>query len=313
MCDFITRHQRRGWTIIELLVVIVVIGLLMSLTIPAVQHAREAARITECRSHLKQLGLAMHSYHDLHGIFPPGSTNGFSAHAVMLPFLDQANVYNQISFSSHAYVPPNKKLLPHDLPFLHCPADSGYLRGGGRTNYVGNNGAGLHVNGQIEGVFSLLIRDSVNGGGPVSAAFVTDGLSNTVAFSEVLVSNDTQHPDRCFWKAPRFSDPAEANAMIQACQDLDTRLHRGGGGRGRPWIDGNYPSTLYNHMGPPNTRACTNAGSVFAGTYPAGSQHSGGVTVCLADGSARFIAEVIDLETWRALGTRASGDVLSEF
>ncbi len=306
--------RRHGFTLVELLVTFAVIAVLIGLLVPAVQTAREAARRTQCAANLRQLGVAMHSYHDLHQIFPPGNTNSFSAFAAILPFIDQAALYQKISFEEDPYVGVNAEATSAQLPMLRCPSDGAFRSGVGMTNFVANNGAGLHVTGQVEGVFSLLVVDSVNGGGPVSARDVTDGLSNTVAFSEVLVGDETQNPRRAVWAAPREVDPDAVGKFLVSCESLDTSQHLGDTfGRGRPWIDGNYPATLYNHMAPPNSRACSNGGLVFIGSYPAASMHPGGVLVCLADGSTRFIADVVDVSTWRSLGTRRSGDAVGQY
>src|SRR5687768_15643540 len=102
--------RHRGFSLIELLVVIAIIGLLVALLLPAVQSAREAARRTDCRNRLHQIGLALHNYHDAHRVFPPAETStslddAFSGHAVhvdILPYIDQANVYNKFNFNGQS-------------------------------------------------------------------------------------------------------------------------------------------------------------------------------------------------------------------
>src|SRR5438874_3320507 len=101
--SFVNKALRRaGFTLIELLVVIAIIAVLVALLLPAVQQAREAARRSQCKNNLKQVGLAMHNYHEAHECFPFGqldSPNAFSAISQMLPYFDQVNVYNLINFS----------------------------------------------------------------------------------------------------------------------------------------------------------------------------------------------------------------------
>ena len=144
----IFRRTRRGFTLIELLVVIAIIAILIALLLPAVQQAREAARRTQCKNNLKQLGLALHNYHDVHRCFPfghEGTTKSFSAFSMLLPYLEQANVYNQIDFNvpiSHAN---NAGPLLIELPALRCPSDMANALPsiGGATNYFTNKGAGI--------------------------------------------------------------------------------------------------------------------------------------------------------------------------
>jgi prepilin-type N-terminal cleavage/methylation domain-containing protein/prepilin-type processing-associated H-X9-DG protein len=210
-------QRRRGFTLIELLVVIAIIAVLIALLLPAVQQAREAARRTQCRNNLKQLGLAIHNYAESASLFPPGrivyvsptddhtqSANGnsttgdgdcFSAYAQMLPQLDQSVIYNQINFSSGPDTTPNNVPSTTQIPMFHCPSDSGlpalqqptnsgiYV---GVTNYVMNTG----------NTFSVSTNNP--SGNPVTGIFfensgvrfsdISDGTSQTVCMSEQILS-----------------------------------------------------------------------------------------------------------------------------
>jgi prepilin-type N-terminal cleavage/methylation domain-containing protein/prepilin-type processing-associated H-X9-DG protein len=138
---------RRGFTLIELLVVIAIIGILIALLLPAVQQAREAARRTQCRNNLKQLGIALHNYHDAHRVFPPAYVGNFSASgtingvsypddngngpsgfgwgALLLPQLDQQPLYNKFNFSLACWDPANAAAAATKLPAFLCPSATG--------------------------------------------------------------------------------------------------------------------------------------------------------------------------------------------
>lgn len=129
-------HSRRlGFTLIELLVVIAIIAILMALLLPAVQQAREAARRTVCKSRLKQIGIAIHNYYESHGTFPPGwiaaqrratteHNNYFGWSAMLLPFLDQSNLYQQLDFNVALDEGSNAQLVSTALPVFRCPSDT---------------------------------------------------------------------------------------------------------------------------------------------------------------------------------------------
>ena len=154
--EFCRKHQvqakKNGFTLIELLVVISIIAILVSLLLPAVQQAREAARRTQCKNNLKQIGIAFHSYHDSHRMFPPGwveasgniptrpPENGFSWAAFILPQLDQGNLYSQIRFTAPLYLEPDRNpsttviennetlVATQVIPVFRCPSDAGPAR-----------------------------------------------------------------------------------------------------------------------------------------------------------------------------------------
>ncbi len=192
-------HRRLGFTLIELLAVIAIIAILISLLLPAVQQARNAAQRTQCLNQLKQIGLALHNYHDAHLKFPSGwvssDFNGFSWMAQILPQMDQGNLYQTIVFTEPCYSnPANLKVIQTPLGIFRCPSDSSppqfdqwssitsrSVQRQAVSNYVGNLGSisfpdNTTVQIPTDGPFflnsSISIRD------------ITDGTSNTFLVGE---------------------------------------------------------------------------------------------------------------------------------
>src|SRR5690606_10195612 len=128
-------HQKhKGFTLIELLVVIAIIAILVALLLPAVQQAREAARRSSCKNNLKQLGLALHNYHDTYTLFPQGqfyieggsSWHGHSGWVSLLPFLEQNAIYDQWNHNLHVYSGTNSSLRQNKLSAFQCPSDTAF-------------------------------------------------------------------------------------------------------------------------------------------------------------------------------------------
>lgn len=125
----VSRCDRSGFTLIELLVVIAIVAILIALLLPAVQMAREAARRTQCRNNLHQLGLALHNYHDAYNCFPlttntrvvPHTSHGFTVR--LMPYLELSNIYNQFDFNESQNLAPNRILIKDHIPVFHCPSD----------------------------------------------------------------------------------------------------------------------------------------------------------------------------------------------
>ena len=207
------RSTRRGFTLIELLVVIAIIAVLISLLLPAVQSAREAARRAQCVNNLKQIGLALHNYHSSVGAFPWGDGPWWiewSAHTMLLPYIEQSPIYNAINFADTQPLglaslvvdnPINTTAAYNVISSFNCPSDADRLtEPSGHNNYMANAGSAPNCdyggnawapswNGPAAGPF-IYSSNGVDTGPPpfggsfVSLAGIKDGSSNTAAFSE---------------------------------------------------------------------------------------------------------------------------------
>ena len=315
-------RKPRGFTLIELLVVIAIIAILIALLLPAVQQAREAARRTQCKNNLKQIGLAIHNYHDVHLCLPSANGgSGFSPHARILPYLEQANLFAQIDFNVLPTHANNAVPWAMNLPAFRCPSDTDKLPSnvGGRNNYWTNTGTGV-----LNGRPGVLPGDT-NYGMPMpngvffnnsSVKFrdITDGLTNTVMISEKKLgdgSNGVATPDTDTYQPGTY--PANADEAQQQCMAIDPYdlSKQGKSNIGVPWISGSNDATYYFHAMPPNGRSCRFPPSRMSSV--ASSRHTGGVQSLLSDGSARFISSSIDLGIWRAIGTCSEGEIVGEF
>jgi prepilin-type N-terminal cleavage/methylation domain-containing protein len=314
------RIQRSSaFTMVELLVVLFVIGVLLSLLLPAVQQAREAARRTQCRSHMHQFGLALHNYHDAFQMFPPGNSRGLSFHVMILPFIDQQTLYE--SFRNRNPDPDFydvywiNYLGGYRIPSYQCPSDPwGDVSHDGRdlngnpivaysTSYLGNAGTGVQAYG-YNGVF--------RNASPVRAAEITDGLSNTAMVSEVLIGHDrSKEIARTIWSTPysllgsnqleQFAQLCRITAQTQSsAPSYSDRMNN--------WVIGQIGQTMYNHVLFPNDASCYNGSDVQEGAYSAASLHHGVVHVLAADGHVRGVSSHLDLLVWRALGSRNGGE-----
>lgn len=322
-----TQRRKRGFTLIELLVVIAIIAILVALLLPAVQQAREAARRTQCKNNLKQLGLALHNYHDAHSAFPNQAGNslyGYSALAQILPYIDQGNLYNNFDFSQPLQVgrpwapavnPVMADVVRRPLTVLLCPSEPGdpiYLDGSGNewagSNYLVNGGSGRNIDYCSRDNDGLFWR-----GSKTKFRDMTDGVSNTVAFAEVLFGNrgsgttTLEDPQRQM-KRVRGGGPCTLTSDAMLAMGSGTFEGR----RSGAWsLSTGYHSLVHGYLTPNSEFPdMTHHGEVVSGTR---SMHVGGSQVALCDGSVRFLSDSIDRELIRNLFARDDGQVIGEF
>lgn len=325
----LTPLRRRGFTLIELLVVIAIIAILVALLLPAVQQAREAARRSSCKNNLKQLGLALHNYHDVYNTLPyrsggtgsctsvstslgnryNGNCRRLSGFYAILPFVEQSALFDAIA-AGDASIP----ISPGGpagwdswpvwdnavIPGFLCPSDPGFNVDDSKSNsYVfsaGDNANNLIADsGQVRGLFARQSK--------VQFRDITDGLSNTVAMSEhvraefgaTTTGNRTRTIEGiALGVTPLTPNNCKAqvvNGQWSATANVKAK-------HGNVLWDGQAERCAFNTILPPNSPSCSDGTNTNAdngtGILTATSQHSGGAQVLMADGAVRFISENID-------------------
>ncbi len=315
------RPRRKAFTLVELLVVIAIIGILVALLLPAVQAAREAARRMQCSNNLKQMALAVHNYADTYDAFPYAYQQTISLHARILPFMEQGNLSQLVNYNLSWNDPSNAVAVNTKVPAFVCPSDINKLpiSLGATNNYYGNMGTNLLYQAP-----PTLASDPNYGMPPHNGAFSAsiavrfadflDGTSNTAMFSEKNRgdgSNGISSPESDTYRPgtfPATPDQAMADCLAVNVNDLSKQ---GYSNVGAPWMQPYHSVSVYYHILPPNSRSCMFPPGRIAST--AGSRHPGGVEVAMSDGSVRFISRTINLQTWRAIGTRDGNDVPGDF
>ncbi|MGC1274921.1 MAG: DUF1559 domain-containing protein [Planctomycetaceae bacterium] len=322
-----------GFTIIELLVSIGVISLLLSLLLPAVQSARQAALRIDCSNRLHQIGLATQNYADVHGgMLPPASVRvvvmpegrmiprNLSPQARLLPYLEMSAVWDSIDLAEtgdgagDGRDPPgsplNAALLTQSVPVLTCPADSVPL-GGNSYRMCRGSTPGLHVS-PGSGSNRALLGVARHFGCELSK--ITDGLSSTACFSERVVGDqDPSSYDP--WRDRAILEMTGVNGlpdeMAAACQLVPADVKEHASFDGATWLLTANHLTLYNHVLPPNSKTPDCHDSHDAIT--ARSHHAGGVHVLFCDGGVRFVSASYDLDAWRGIASIDGGETVGGF
>jgi len=330
------RHD--GFTLIELLVVIAIIAVLIALLLPAVQQAREAARRSGCKSNLKQLGLALHNYHDTHFTFPPGfvrvygdpGTNDALAAAsfqgnwawgaMILPMLEQSSLYNSLNVGpvtcSQAMTNSSTaNMMAKTLGVFRCPTDTnnGHFGGVPPNNLKFSTTSGTAISSPLPALSnyvaandSTTVRRMGNGmfsmNSHVRMRDVTDGTSNTIAIGERTfeLRNGVIGTDPSNGIVYSGYLPAEAGCVFCVRGTREQSIYGIRDALGAGLVQINSPRILV-------ASANAQAGMSF------NSGHTGGAQFLLADGSVRFLSENLNLIVLRNLISIQDGAVLGEF
>tara|TARA_R110002095_G_C4220572_1_gene236993 strand:+ start:74 stop:1000 length:927 start_codon:yes stop_codon:yes gene_type:complete len=294
--------RNRGFTLIELLVVIAIIAILIALLLPAVQQAREAARRSQCKNNLKQIGLALHNYHDIHRTFPPGwvargtawgntycNANGANHQApwtvMILPLLDQTNLYSKFDLgglfsSSDGQVPttPNGQHLVR-ISGYQCPSDPATSTFPQHLDYMGVQGGGTPDCSNDSGKRAFNRNGTLFANSAVRMRDLIDGSSNVLVVGESkYLFSDTAKPNRGWASSPKMDSGLPFTNVVLQSQ---------------------FPINGTDIVPPANT---TDYHSRMLGSY-----HSGGTHALFGDGSVHFMSENMDSGVYQQLGIRNDG------
>jgi hypothetical protein len=328
---------------VELLVVIAIIGILVALLLPAIQAAREAARRSECVNNLRQLTVAALNYESSKKAFPIGRRGGFNPDGTtirqwghlphVLPYVEAAESFDQINFNAETATSPVRL---HKISFFLCPSDGedkmnndtcaapmdpnqGWLNAG-RTNYRGCGGS--DTGESPDAAIGIVIKERNNGVYVTNVAIrlkdITDGTSHTAIYSEAILgdaSRDIVETPADWFRISGIGQTADV--VYEKCVAVNTAISTGASQfpcSGRNWVHGDYATSRYTHILPPNAYSCSqvrSGGQLTAiqvnehgAATTASSRHPGGVNLTTADGSTHFVNDDIDRLVWSALGSR---------
>jgi prepilin-type N-terminal cleavage/methylation domain-containing protein/prepilin-type processing-associated H-X9-DG protein len=302
-------QAKRGFTLVELLVVVAIIGVLVALLLPAVQAAREASRRSRCLTQLKQLGVAMHNYESTYGRLPVGAYGCCwgTWQVSILPYIEQQAMFDLYHMEHKFGVPvddaryshaPNFPVTTKRLKVLTCPSDTNPQRIANSAityhNYVVNFGNTIYDQSNFAGVTFLgapfFEVTGVNDSRPgIRFAEITDGLSNTLMLAETIQGQPGDLRGFSWWRGGAvFQGYQGPNSAIPDC------LYTGG------------QCIPTNPLNPPCLVATASTPTMMASR----SRHGGGVQTAMCDGSTRFVSNNVAIGVWRALCSSAGGDAI---
>ncbi|WDI41063.1 DUF1559 domain-containing protein [Bremerella sp. P1] len=332
-----TIRHHRGFTLVELLVVIAIIGVLIALLLPAVQQAREAARRMSCQNNLKQLGLALHNYHDVMGRFPMNNLlsnvntangNNMSVMIGLLPFIEQSALFDGIDMSSNITLYPvnGKRVCDHVIEAYQCPSDPSVSTRNPSTGAARGSYAPSIGSQKMESAAGCNLLATV-GAYPTGLGLDTDGdgedpfnRGNARSdYGDQAISGPFGRGNISPYSA-RFADITDGTAntilmgeMRMACQTFAPW--------GWAWSEGlwyattapiNFP-TCPGDAGYGSNTCFSNASNNWNAIFGFKSAHPGGCQFVLGDGSVHFLPETIDRLTYARLGDKSDGGVIGEF
>jgi prepilin-type N-terminal cleavage/methylation domain-containing protein len=326
-----TRIRRRGFTLIELLVVIAIIAILIALLLPAVQQARESARRTQCKNNMKQLGLALHNYHDVYNQFPINYSTVFTLDnsslswmVGILPYIEQATLYAQVNTNfginndprwlnpqtGTVVNPSNGWVAKQVIPAYRCPSDTSDAIMGGRANYGGSWAVNSYK-------------------GVAGANWAWGSWQSPAAFNQTRWGATNNGLDRgngllfranAFSYSNNFSNVTDGTSNTFAIGEAVPRYctHTWwwwfNGSTATCSIPLNAPAVCAGiPAGSSKDAALVHCQGDWPNNYSFKSQHVGGGQFTMTDGAVKFISENIDMNVYRGLATIGGGEVLGEF
>ncbi|MCA8999228.1 MAG: DUF1559 domain-containing protein [Planctomycetaceae bacterium] len=288
-------HRKRGFTCVELMMVIAIITLLAAILLPAISNARETARRSMCRNNMMQIGLALHNYHDAHRLFPPGTVNsqgpvredkpgqGFSWIARILPFLEKGQLFRSLDFHLPADDPKNLKNAQRTPAILGCPSSS----------RVANCYVGVHHHQEapidVDNTGVLFLNSSIR------YDDIPDGRRSTLLIGEAGDAGSWSMGTRA---TLRNASPMFTQDQLQELFDKQPDYYRS-------------PDPLPVPDAKREDASAQTDPTLRVGSFS--SQHLGGCNFVLCDGSLKFLSPRMDQTTFQRLAHRSDGNLIRDF